>query len=162
MINLIVAGILLVAASEDPVSDMSKEPTLANALITLATTVSFLIITLLIKPIREKITRYVKFLISIDVIMAQIETVKAQNESNLKETKELIKIANEMAIAQAERDAVFSKVVDEVKEFTVALKAMDDKIGQIKDTFMDKLSSVQQRVAATEAMISVMRNNKQA
>lgn len=104
--------------------------------------------------------KYLNFLVNIDAIMSQIEAIKTQNEQNLKETKELINIANKMAVAQAERDAEFSQVVKDMSEFTTNMKAMDDKISQLKDSLVNKISEIQQRFSKTEGIVEMMKSKR--
>lgn len=137
----------------------NKETSLTDALITLFATLSPLL-ALLIKPIRNKVVKYLNFLVNIDAIMSQIEAIKTQNEQNLKETKELINIANKMAVAQAERDAEFSQVVKDMSEFTTNMKAMDNKISQLKDSLVNKISEIQQRLSKTEGIVEMMKSKR--
>ncbi len=104
--------------------------------------------------------KYLNFLVNIDAIMSQIEAIKTQNEQNLKETKELINIANKMAVAQAERDAEFSQVVKDMSEFTTNMKAMDNKISQLKDSLVNKISEIQQRLSKTEGIVEMMKSKR--
>lgn len=146
-------------SADDPSEMSNKETSLTDALITLFATLSPLL-ALLIKPIRNKVVKYLNFLVNIDAIMSQIEAIKTQNEQNLKETKELINIANKMAVAQAERDAEFSQVVKDMSEFTTNMKAMDNKISQLKDSLVNKISEIQQRLSKTEGIVEMMKSKR--
>jgi hypothetical protein len=159
LVKLIVTGFLLVTSADDPSEMSNKETSLTDALITLFATLSPLL-ALLIKPIRNKVVKYLNFLVNIDAIMSQIEAIKTQNEQNLKETKELINIANKMAVAQAERDAEFSQVVKDMSEFTTNMKAMDNKISQLKDSLVNKISEIQQRLSKTEGIVEMMKSKR--